>query len=123
MTTPLPSETGRVVRFTMIGLLAFSVLQVCWWLVDQSHYAASTTSMTRALYGADLMAARRLQVAGVSTDEINGYFPHVMADTEGRLMIAPEATNALDADRRAHVTQYSWESGFFLIVLAACIGV
>src|SRR3954468_8186584 len=110
MTAPLPSETGRVVRFTMIGLLAFSVLQVCWWLIDQSHYAAGTTSQVRALYGADVLAARRLQAAGASTDEINSYFPHVMADTEGRLMIAPEATNQLEAERRAHVTQYTWES-------------
>ncbi len=123
MTTPLPSETGRVVRFTMIGLLAFSVLQVCWWLVDQSHYAAGTTNMVRALYSADLMAARRLQVAGVPADEISGYFPHVVPDTEGRLMIAPAATDQLEADRGAHVTQYTWESGFFLLVLAGSIGV
>src|SRR6185436_19519936 len=35
----------------------------------------------------------------------------------------PAATNELEADRRAHVTQYTWESGFFLVVLAGCIGV
>ncbi len=123
MTAAFPADSSRVIRVTLIGLLAFSVIQVCWWLVDQTRFAEGTTHQVHALYAADLSAARRLEALGVAPEEIVTTFPHIGREANGRLVILPAATEDLEASRRSHIKRYTWESGFFLIVLAACIGV
>ena len=123
MTAAFPADSSRVIRVTLIGLLAFSVLQVCWWLVDQTHFAEGTTHQVRALYTADLTAARRMEALGVAPDQIAATFPHIAREANGGLVITPSASEDLEANRRSHIKRYTWESGFFLVVLAACMGV
>src|SRR5690349_18716113 len=103
MTAAFPADSSRVIRLTLIGLLAFSVLQVCWWLVDQTHFAEGTTHQVRALYAADLSAARRMEAAGVAPDQIVATFPHIGREASGRMEITPAAAQELEASRRSHI--------------------
>jgi signal transduction histidine kinase len=114
---------GHLLRPTVIGLLIFSVVQVCWWMWDQADYAENVEADLVSLYSQDLAAARHLAVLGVSTSDVTRLFPHIAADVDGSLVISAGARTALENDRRRHVVQYVWESGFFLCVLAACIGI
>jgi signal transduction histidine kinase len=122
MTAAFPADSSRVIRLTLIGLLAFSVLQVCWWLVDQTHFAEGTTHQVRALYAADLTAARRLEALGAAPGEIAAIFPHIGRAPDGGMVITVAAAEELEVSRHSHIKRYTWESGFFLVVLAACIG-
>ena len=115
--------SGRLLRPTVIVLLIFSVVQVCWWMWDQSNYAREVMNATQSRFSDDLQAARRLMSLGVSTDELRNMFPHLETDAGADLTVAPAALAALEAARQRHVMQYVWESGFFLFVLAACIAV
>src|SRR5262245_25749973 len=123
MVTRLFSGSGRLLRPTIIALLIFSVVQVCWWMWDQATYARQIAESTRVLYVDHLAAARRLASEGVAAPQIHDFFPHIEANAEGDLIISPTALAALEESRRRHVVQYIWESGFFLVVLAACIGI
>jgi signal transduction histidine kinase len=123
MITRLFGGSGRLLRPTIIALLIFSVVQVCWWMWDQADYAHQIADNTRALYVDHLATARRLATAGVSAPDIHDYFPHIETDADGQLIISPKALAALEEQRHRHVVQYVAESGFFLIVLAACIAI
>ncbi len=123
MITRLFGGSGRLLRPTIIALLIFSVVQVCWWMWDQATYARQIADNTRALYLDHLAAARRLAAAGVATGQIHDYFRHIETDADGALVISPKALLALEEARHRHIVQYAAESGFFLIVLAACIAI
>ncbi|TAK97991.1 MAG: HAMP domain-containing histidine kinase [Rhodospirillaceae bacterium] len=123
MVTRVFPGSGRLLRPTIIALLVISVVQVCWWMWDQANYARQNMERVHALYVDDAVAARRLAATGMSTEAIHVLFPHIEADGDGNLIIAPEAVTALEDGRQKHITQYIWESGFFLCVLAACIAI
>lgn len=113
-------DPTRLLHMAIIFLQVFSVAQVVWWFVDQRIYAESNAHQLRTLYGYDVAAAQRLTALGVPPEEITAIFPHAeVVDGEARLK--PEAIEAVNADQAAHVNQYAWESGFFLLVQALAI--
>jgi len=123
MFTRIFAGSGRLLRPTVIGLLIFSVVQVCWWMWDQANYAHQVKTNQESIYSQDLAAARRLAVLGVGTSDITDLFPHIATDTDGGLVISATARAEIENDRKSHIIQYISESGFFLCVLAACIGI
>lgn len=122
MATTLRSDPLRFLHIVMIALQAFSVAQVVWWLVDQHAYVEERTSLVLTLYNYDVAAGQRLEAAGVSSSEITAIFPHLQV-IGNEVSVKPEALAELDENRRSHERQYAWESGFFLVVLAAGIAV
>ena len=118
----LPSDTPRLLHLTIIGLLVFSVVQVMWWFYDQRSYAQSTANQVKMLYSYDMLAAQKLVQAGATPADIAAIFPHAHVDN-GQVTLAPEALTALEDAKHRHVTQYAWESGFFLVVQAFAIAV
>ena len=122
MAATLRSDPIRFLHIVMIALQAFSVAQVVWWLIDQRLYVEETTHQVRTLYTYDVAAGQRLEALGVSHAEIGAIFPHlhVVAD---EVAVKPEMLLALEDRQRSRVNQYTWESGFFLLVLAAGIAV
>lgn len=122
MATTLRSDPIRFLHIVMIGLQVFSVAQVVWWLIDQRLYTEERMHQVRTLYTYDVAAGQRLEGAGVNAAEITAIFPHleVTGDAVG---VKPEAIAALDEAQHSRVNQYTWESGFFLLVLAAGIAV
>ena len=122
MATTLRSDPIRYLHIVMIGLQAFAVAQVVWWLVDQRTYIAERTLQMRSLYTYDVAAGQRLEAAGVAPSEITAIFPPLDV-SDGEVALKPEALAELSEWQRSRVNQYTWESGFFLLVLAAGIAV
>ena len=122
MASSFRSDPIRFLHVVMIALQIFSVAQVVWWLVDQRTYAEERFQYMRTLYTYDVAAGQRLEAAGVAPDEIVAIFPHLQMNGE-EVSVTPEALAELEDSRSSRVNQYTWESGFFLIVLAAGIAV
>ncbi|MGE3332300.1 MAG: sensor histidine kinase [Rhodospirillaceae bacterium] len=122
MATTLRSDPIRFLHIVMIGLQVFAVAQVLWWLIDQRTVAAEHAHHLRALYTYDVAAGQRLDAAGVAASEITALFPHLQV-SGGVVGLKPEAVAAVEDAQHSRVNQYTWESGFFLLVLAAGIAV
>ncbi len=114
------TNPNRLLHMAIIFLQVFSVVQVVWWFVDQRNYAAENANRQRELYSYDMVAAQRLAAAGLSADEITNIFPHAHVDS-GAVTLTPAALAELSDAESRHVTQYAWESGFFLLVQALAI--
>lgn len=122
MGTILRSDPIRFLHIVMIGLQVFAVAQVLWWLIDQRMVAQGHMHQVRALYTYDVAAGQRLEAAGVDASEITAIFPHLQVSGDA-VSVKAESVAALDEARRSRANQYTWESGFFLLVLAAGIAV
>lgn len=122
MATTLRSDPIRFLHIVMIALQVFSVAQVLWWLVDQRMYVEERTQQVRTLYNYDVAAGQRLEALGVSDAEISAIFPHLHV-VDDEVAVRPEALRELEGAIRSRANQYTWESGFFLLVLAAGIAV
>lgn len=122
MATTLRADPIRFLHIVMIGLQVFAVAQVLWWLIDQRSYIAERMHQVRTLYTYDVAAGQRLEAAGVNAAEITAIFPHLQV-TNGEVGIRPDAIAAIEEAQQSRVNQYTWESGFFLLVLAAGIAV
>lgn len=122
MASTLRSDPIRFLHIVMIALQAFAVAQVVWWLVDQRTYVAGRAQQMRVLYTFDVAAGQRLEAAGVSAAEITAIFPHLLVEG-GEVSLKSEAAAELEEFQRSRINQYTWESGFFLLVLAAGIAV
>src|SRR5581483_791086 len=122
MTKLSRSDTPRLLHLTIMGLLLFSVVQVVWWFYDQRGYADSRANEVKTLYGYDTLAAQRMAQLGAPPAEIVAIFPHVRIKGAD-VTLAPEALAEIEQARRDHITQYAWESGFFLLVQACAIAV
>lgn len=122
MASTLRSDPIRFLHIVMIALQVFSVAQVVWWLVDQRIYVDERMQEMRTLYNYDAAAGQRLEAAGVTPSEITTIFPHLQV-TGGEVTVKPEAFAQLDESVASRANQYTWESGFFLLVLAAGIAV
>jgi len=122
MATTLRSDPIRFLHIVMIALQVFAVAQVVWWLIDQRLYVGEYIEQVRSLYTHDVAAAQRLEAAGVSSSEITTIFPHLQVAGD-QVTVRPEAWAQVGEAQQGRINQYMWESGFFLVVLAAGIAV
>ena len=122
MLTALRTESTRLLHLTIIALQIFSVAQVIWWFIDQQTFAQQTSNQVKMLYSYNIVAAQKLADLGVAEGEVATLFPYTQF-LDGRARLAAGTIEALENERRRHVNQYAWESGFFLLVLASCIAV
>ena len=115
-------DTNRLLHLTIIFLLVFSVVQVVWWLIDHRAYTNSVTQEIKTLYSYDMLAAQKMAQAGVPGSEIMKIFPHAEVGDAG-VALRQGALSALEDVQERKDNQYTWESGFFLLVQAFAIAV
>lgn len=113
-------DTNRVLHVTIIFLLVFSVVQVVWWLIDHRAYSNSVTQEIKTLYSYDMLAAQKMAEAGIPAADIMKIFPHAEVGEAG-VALAQGALASLEDVQERKVSQYTWESGFFLLVQALAI--
>ena len=113
----------RRVQIAFLVILTLSAAQVLWWIIDQSLYARAVHDQWQTLYEADVMAASALLDYGARRQTIEGLFPHLEIDAGGAVQVSPLALARLAEDRRAHINQYAWEGGFFLLVIVCAASV
>jgi signal transduction histidine kinase len=115
-------KAARVFQLTALALVAVSVVQVGWWLLDQRGYTIVKVRAARATYAEQTAAAQALLAAGVSAERIEGLLPQITV-RDGHAVLAPQVDEALRTEERHRYNQYAWEGAFFLLALGACIAV
>src|SRR5256885_6127352 len=115
-------KATRVFQLTALLLVAVSVVQVGWWILDQRGQAVEKVRVVRGAYAEQTAAAQALLDAGVSARHVQQLMPQIVV-SDGRAALAPQVDAALRTEVRHRYNQYAWEGAFFLLALAACIAV
>lgn len=113
----------RRVQIVFLVLMALSMAQVLWWVLDQNQRAHEIEHRFQKHFEADLQAARTLLERGEDPPRIAALYPHLEVRKDGHIEIGPDALLHLREERRSRLNQYSWEGGFFVLVLVAGIAV
>jgi signal transduction histidine kinase len=115
-------KTTRVFQITALLLVIVSVIQVGWWLYDQQNYSTQKLRDARTAYAREVASAQALLAAGAPVGQVQELLPDVTV-TGSRAAASDAVDAAFVAERYRRVNQYAWESGFFLLALALCVGV
>jgi len=115
-------KTTRVFQITALLLVIVSVIQVGWWVYDQHDYSTQRLRDARAAYAREVAAAQALLASGTPAARVHELVPDV-AIADGRAASSGAVDAAFVAERYRRINQYAWESGFFLLALALCVGV
>jgi len=115
-------KTTRVFQITALLLVIVSVIQVGWWVYDQHAYSTQQLRDARVSYAREVAAAQALLDAGTPVARVHELLPDVTL-TDGRAALAGAVDAVLVEERNRRINQYAWESGFFLLALALCVGV
>ena len=113
-------KRARVLQLTTLALVLVAVVQVGWWVYDQSNMAMEKVQGERVLYSQQVAAAQGLLDAGVPQERVHGILPGV-AVTGSRAALSSTVEDSLLSEAHRRINQYAWEGGFFLLALSACI--
>jgi len=111
----------RAFQITVLLLVTVAAVQDGYWLFDQHVRGAEKTQGLIKLYDQQRAASRAMLEAGVPVARVKALFPDLSVSAE-RVVVAPERQAAMLNEQQRRFTQYSWEGGFFLFALCACIG-
>ena len=114
----LKRDPSKALLLGFLALLAISTAQVAWWVADQRSLAREVRDHVTALYEADALAVTA--AFAQATPQLPELMPHLEIDPElGTATVRPESLEALSADADSRINRYTWEGGFFLLVLLA----
>ncbi len=112
----LKRDPSKALQLGFLALLAISTAQVAWWVADQRSLARRDRDRVTALYEADAQAVTA--AFDQATAQLPELMPHLEIDPErGTATVRPESVQALVADADSRINRYTWEGGFFLLVL------
>lgn len=112
----LKRDPSKALLLGFLALLAISTAQVAWWVADQRGLARQERDRVTALYEADALAVTA--AFAQATPQLPELMPHLEIDPElGTATVRPESLEALAADADSRINRYTWEGGFFLLVL------
>ncbi len=103
-------------QFGFLALLAISTAQTAWWVADQRSLARNHRDRVAALHEADALAVTA--AFAQATAQLPELLPHLEIDSDqGTATVRPQALQALADDADSRINRYTWEGGFFLLVL------
>ena len=112
----LKRDPSKALLLGFLALLAVSTAQVAWWVADQRILARLERDRVTALYEADALAVTA--AFAQATAQLPELLPHLEIDPElGAATVRAESLAALAADADSRINRYTWEGGFFLLVL------
>jgi len=112
----LRRDPTKALQIGFLALLAISTAQVAWWVADQRSLARQERDRVTALYEADALAVTA--AFAQATLQLPELMPHLEIDPElGTAAVRPESIEALAANADSRINRYTWEGGFFLLVL------
>ena len=112
----LKRDPTKAMQLGFLALLAISTAQVAWWVADQRSLARQERDRVTALYEADALAVTA--AFAQATPQLPQLLPHLEIDPDlGTATVRPESIEALAADAGSRINRYTWEGGFFLLVL------
>lgn len=117
-------QLTRPLQIAFLVLLAVSVAQTSWWLLDQVRYTAQVRSRLLAAHGADAAAAQELVRTGARWIDVARLYPDlVIAADSHTVAVAPRVAAQLDREHFHRLNRYAWEGAFFLVVLMGAMTV
>ena len=112
----LKRDPSKALLLGFLALLAISTAQVAWWVADQRSLAREVRDHVTSLYEADALAVTA--AFAQATPQLPELMPHLEIDAElGTATVRPESLEVLAADADSRINRYTWEGGFFLLVL------
>jgi len=112
-------KSTRIFQITALALVAVSVVQVGWWLLDQTRFATDTARVLESLYAKQAATAQTLLDAHVPPERVQQLLPDIHVSA-ARASVSEERTRAIEHERQARINQYLWEGAFFLVALGVC---
>ena len=115
-TMTLKRNPTMALQLGFLALLAISTAQIAWWIADTRNLAREQRVRVEALYEADALAVTA--AFAQATEQLPEMMPHLEIDAEqGTATVRPESLEALAEEAGSRINRYTWEGGFFLLVL------
>ena len=112
----LKRNPTTALQFGFLALLAISTAQTAWWVADQRSLARTDRDRVAALYEADALAVTA--AFAQAARQLPELMPHLEIDADqGTATVRPQSLQALADDADSRINRYTWEGGFFLLVL------
>ncbi len=109
-------DPTKALQIGFLALLGIATAQVAWWVADQRGSARLERDRVTALYEADALAVTA--AFAQATAQLPELMPHLEIDPElGTATVRPESLEALTTEASSRINRYTWEGGFFLLVL------
>ncbi len=109
-------DPTKAMQIGFLALLIFSIALIAVWITDLATLTRDDRDRVEALYEADALAVTAA-LAG-ATDEFPALMPHLEIDlAEGTADVRTAAVEALADGAASRINRYTWEGGFFLLVL------
>ena len=109
-------DPTKAMQIGFLALLIFSIALIAVWITDLATLTRDDRDRVEALYEADALAVTAA-LAG-ATDELPALMPHLEIDlAEGTADVRTAAVEALAGGAASRINRYTWEGGFFLLVL------
>jgi len=118
----LKRDPTKALQIGFLALLVVCTAQVAWWIADQATLARSDRDRVEALYEADALAVTA--TFAQATQRLPALMPHLEIDpVAGTASVREDAIDALAQSAASRINRYTWEGGFFLLVLLGGMGV
>jgi signal transduction histidine kinase len=110
----LRREPVKALQIGFLALLVLSAATVAWWMADHVSYARDVRDRIARLYDADAQVVTAVNAG--RTDRFEELLPHLNVGT-GLATVRVEAIDALEEEAESRINRFTWEGGFFLLVL------
>lgn len=112
----LKRDPTKALQVGFLALLIFSTALIAVWIADLAALARSDRDRVEELYEADALAVTAMFAQ--ATEELPALMPHLEIDAAaGTASVREDAIQTLDQGAASRINRYSWEGGFFLLVL------
>jgi len=116
----LKREPVKALQFGFLALLLISATMVAYWIADHVIYSWEVRDRIEALYDADAQAVTAAYAG--REDRFGELLPHLRIES-GLATVRVEAIDALEQEASSRINRFTWEGGFFLLVLIGGMGV
>jgi two-component system phosphate regulon sensor histidine kinase PhoR len=110
----LKREPVKALQLGFLLLLFISAAQVAWWMADHVTHSRNVAARFAALYDADAQAVTAAYAGRL--DRLPELLPHLSIES-GLATVRVEAIDALEQEAASRINRFTWEGGFFLLVL------
>ena len=112
----LKRDPTKALQLGFLTLLIFSTILIAFWIMDLANMANDDRDRIVALYEADALAVTAMLAE--AAERLPGLMPHLEIDPiNNTASVKMEAVQTLHDRASSKINRYTWEGGFFLLVL------
>ena len=112
----LKRDPTKALQLGFLTLLIFSTILIAFWIMDLAKMANDDRDRIVALYDADALAVTTMLAE--EAERLPDLMPHLEIDSiNNTASVKIEAVQTLHDRASSKINRYTWEGGFFLLVL------